>query len=117
MTPLTLNLIFINEILSPADDKEKDQSETCLTWQVVVERVPWGIVLLLGGGFAMAKGSEESGLSVALGEKLRALDVLPREGIVILVCIMTAMATEAASNTATASIIMPILRELVRVPL
>ena len=91
----------------------KNLSAGCLSWQVVAEKVPWGIVILLGGGFAMATAAEKSGLSVVLGEQLRSLDVLPREAIVFIVCIMTAMATEAASNTATASILLPILKELV----
>lgn len=38
-----------------------------LTWKVVQKKLPWGIVLLLGGGFALAKGSEVSDVTMMLG--------------------------------------------------
>lgn len=84
-----------------------------MTWDVVQKKIPWGVVLLLGGGFAMAEASKESGLSVWLGEQLQYFDVMPKEAIVFIVCLMTAMLTEVASNTATASILLPVLKELV----
>ncbi|XP_069980540.1 Na(+)/citrate cotransporter [Penaeus vannamei] len=87
-------------------------SPACMTWDVVQKKIPWGVVLLLGGGFAMAEASKVSGLSVWLGEQLRYFDVMPKEAIVFIVCLMTAMLTEVASNTATASILLPVLKEL-----
>ncbi|KFP01849.1 Solute carrier family 13 member 2, partial [Calypte anna] len=47
-----------------------------LDWKVVHQKMPWNIVFLLGGGFALAKGSEESGLSAWLGSKLTPLHTL-----------------------------------------
>ena len=41
--------------------KLKPSSEPLITWRTVEKRVPWGIILLLGGGFALAKGCEVSG--------------------------------------------------------
>ena len=41
--------------------KLKPSSEPLITWRIVEKRVPWGIILLLGGGFALAKGCEVSG--------------------------------------------------------
>ncbi|XP_063586144.1 Na(+)/citrate cotransporter-like isoform X1 [Penaeus indicus] len=87
-------------------------SPACMTWDVVQKKIPWGVVLLLGGGFAMAEASKVSGLSEWLGEQLRYFDVMPKEAIVFIVCLMTAMLTEVASNTATASILLPVLKEL-----
>ena len=52
--------------------------EGCLTWQVVQEKIPWGVILLLGGGFAMAEAADQSGMSQFIGEQLKALEVLPK---------------------------------------
>ncbi|KAB7507031.1 hypothetical protein Anas_00201, partial [Armadillidium nasatum] len=93
--------------------KYKDgPSEGCVTWKVVHEKVPWDIILLLGGGFAIAKGCNDSGLSVSFGEKLRFIDSLSPFVSVLLISVSTAFATEVISNTAIASILVPILKEL-----
>lgn len=96
----------------PENVNQPQEFEGCLSWDVVQSKVPWGIVLLLGGGFAMAEAADKSNMSVLIGEQLKALDVLPKEAIVFLVCLVTAVVTEAASNTATASILLPVLKEL-----
>ncbi|XP_042889595.1 solute carrier family 13 member 5-like isoform X5 [Penaeus japonicus] len=87
-------------------------SPACMSWDVVQKKIPWGVVLLLGGGFAMAEASKVSGLSIWLGDQLQYFNVMPKEAIVFIVCLMTAMLTEVASNTATASILLPVLKEL-----
>ncbi|RXG70849.1 Solute carrier family 13 member 2 [Armadillidium vulgare] len=91
--------------------KYKDgPSEGCVIWRVVHEKVPWDIIFLLGGGFAMAKGCNDSGLSVSFGEKLRFIDSLPPSVGVF----FDSVATEVISNTAIASILVPILKELMK---
>ncbi|XP_036975725.1 solute carrier family 13 member 2-like [Acanthopagrus latus] len=80
-----------------------------LNWQVVHERMPWNIILLLGGGFALAKGSEESGLSLWLGEMLAPLEKIPPFAISILLSMLVATFTECSSNTATTTLFLPIL--------
>ncbi|XP_064081993.1 solute carrier family 13 member 2-like [Macrobrachium nipponense] len=87
-------------------------SPACIAWEVIHQKMPWNLMFLLGGGFALAKGSSTSGLSSWLGSQLVALQVMPKEAIVFIVSLMTAMATEVASNTATASIILPVLKEM-----
>ncbi|XP_066951651.1 Na(+)/citrate cotransporter-like isoform X2 [Macrobrachium rosenbergii] len=86
--------------------------EGCLTWKVVHERTPWGIILLLGGGLAMAEAAKVSGLSAWLGYQLQYLGFMPKEAIVLFICFVTAMLTEVASNTATASVLLPVLKDL-----
>lgn len=86
-------------------------SRALLDWKYVQDRLPWGIVLLLGGGFALSDACKESGLSTWLGEQLSGLSVLPPFAILFIVCVMTAMITEVASNTATANILLPVLSE------
>lgn len=91
----------------------KKETNACLTWDVVQEKIPWGVVLLLGGGFAMAAGAKQSGLSKWLGEQLYIFKDAHIVLIIFAVTFMTAMLTEVASNTATASILLPVLNELV----
>ncbi|XP_017276873.1 solute carrier family 13 member 2 [Kryptolebias marmoratus] len=82
---------------------------TLLTWQVVHERMPWNIILLLGGGFALAAGSEVSGLSKWLGDSLAPLKEIPPFAISILLSLLVATFTECSSNTATTTLFLPIL--------
>ncbi|XP_065548083.1 Na(+)/dicarboxylate cotransporter 3 isoform X2 [Lathamus discolor] len=88
------------------------EMQPLLTWRKAQETVPWNIILLLGGGFAMAKGCEESGLSVWIGGRLHPLEGVPPPVAVILVTIVIALFTEFASNTATIIIFLPVLAEL-----
>ncbi|KAM6147372.1 Na(+)/dicarboxylate cotransporter 3 isoform 1-T1 [Erethizon dorsatum] len=88
------------------------ETKPLLTWQKAQETVPWNIILLLGGGFAMAKGCEESGLSVWIGGQLHPLENVPPVLAVLLITIVIAFFTEFASNTATIIIFLPVLAEL-----
>ncbi|KAK2714010.1 hypothetical protein QYM36_008568 [Artemia franciscana] len=83
-----------------------------LNWQVCQDKIPWGIVLLLGGGFALSDAVKVSGLSDWLGIQLEGLKVLPQFAILVIVCVMTAIVTEVASNTATANILLPVLAKM-----
>ncbi|KAG0714781.1 Solute carrier family 13 member 3 [Chionoecetes opilio] len=74
--PAKLNFLCFRKPEDPPRDPE-DKNEV-LTWRAVQEKIPWGIVLLLGGGFAMAEGSQVSGLSeVARGSTALNIEVNP----------------------------------------
>jgi len=75
----------------------------------VVRRLPWHIVLLFGGGFALAGGFEESGLSALLGRQFEGLAEVPPVLLVLSVCLGITLLTEFTSNTATTQTILPIL--------
>ncbi|KAL2094596.1 hypothetical protein ACEWY4_009315 [Coilia grayii] len=83
-----------------------------LTWDLVHERMPWHIVLLLGGGFALASASEASGLSKLLGESLAPLQSIPPFAISMILCLLIATFTECSSNTATTTLFLPILASM-----
>ncbi|KAK2827946.1 hypothetical protein Q5P01_018980 [Channa striata] len=83
-----------------------------LTWQVTQKKMPWNIVLLLGGGFALAKGSEESGLSRWLGDQMAPLHFIPPWAIAVVLCLLVTTFTECASNVATATLFLPILASM-----
>ncbi|RUS77322.1 hypothetical protein EGW08_014919 [Elysia chlorotica] len=83
-----------------------------LSWTTVEARLPWGVVVLLGGGFALAAACQESGLSSLVGSKLATFDSLDPWVLNLIICITVAMATEITSNTATATLLMPMMAEL-----
>ena len=81
--------------------------EPLLEWHEAV-RLPWGIILLLGGGFALADGFGGSGLSDFIGGSLR---VPEQVGLVVVILLITAAVnflTEITSNVATTSMLMPV---------
>ncbi|XP_062031634.1 solute carrier family 13 member 2 [Lepus europaeus] len=83
-----------------------------LNWKLVNKKMPWNIVLLLGGGYALAKGSEVSGLSQWLGNKLMPLQHIPPPATVLIICLLVATFTECTSNAATTTLLLPILASM-----
>uniref|UniRef100_A0ACB8ED83 Uncharacterized protein n=1 Tax=Sphaerodactylus townsendi TaxID=933632 RepID=A0ACB8ED83_9SAUR len=83
-----------------------------LDWKTVNQKMPWNIVILLGGGFALAKGSDASGLSKWLGSKLTPLQSIPPAGISFILCLLVAVFTECTSNVATITLFVPILASM-----
>ncbi|XP_077868539.1 solute carrier family 13 member 2-like [Saccoglossus kowalevskii] len=96
---------------------KEDTSKTApkvslLNWKVVNEKMPWGLYLLLGGGFALAEGMEVSGLSQWIGDQLSSLGSL-EDWVIVLVCsTLVCFFTEVTSNTAVATIFIPIIGAL-----
>lgn len=79
-----------------------------LDWRRAV-RIPWGILLLFGGGLALAHAFQVSGLAAWFASRLTGLRAVPNLLMVLLVVLIIDFLTEVTSNTATASIFMPIL--------
>ncbi|MGB0894247.1 MAG: SLC13 family permease [Parashewanella sp.] len=79
-----------------------------LDWDTAKE-IPWGMLLLFAGGIALAKGMSASGLSTMLGDWLSSLSNIPILVLVIVICLVVVYLTEITSNTATATLLMPIL--------
>ncbi len=95
----------------PSGQKKDGKIEMLMNWNWA-RRVPWGILLLFGGGFALANGFQESGLTQWLGEQLKAFHFLPLVVMILIVSAMATFTTEFASNTAMASTLLPILAGL-----
>jgi sodium-dependent dicarboxylate transporter 2/3/5 len=79
-----------------------------LDWDTA-KSIPWGMLLLFAGGIAIAKGFVESGLSQILGDWLSSLANLPVILMILTICLVVTYLTEITSNTATATLLMPIL--------
>ncbi|WP_310620507.1 SLC13 family permease [Flexibacterium corallicola] len=72
-------------------------------------KLPWGVIILFGGGFALAEGFSVTGLADYLGDHLAILSKLPNIAIIIVICIAMTLLTEITSNTATTLVMLPIL--------
>lgn len=79
-----------------------------LEWADTKE-LPWGILLLFGGGLALASQITASGLSDWIGEQANSLGGLPPILLVAAVCLITVVLTEFMSNTAAAATLLPIM--------
>ena len=82
-----------------------------LDWATAV-KLPWGILLLFGGGLAIAAGFTNSGLSEWIGSQLIGLQGVNVLIIVLVVAALVLFLTEITSNTATASMMFPIMASL-----
>ncbi|MGI9472595.1 MAG: SLC13 family permease, partial [Rubripirellula sp.] len=85
--------------------------DTLLDWPTAA-KIPWGILIMFGGGLALAAGFENSGLSRAIGNQLTVFESAPPWLVVLSVCLLVTFLTEITSSTATATLMLPILGEL-----
>jgi sodium-dependent dicarboxylate transporter 2/3/5 len=82
-----------------------------LTWPYV-ERLPWGVLLLFGGGLSLANAVADSGLAAWIGTELQALGRLPVVLVVLGVTVVIVFLTELTSNIATAATFLPLVAAL-----
>jgi sodium-dependent dicarboxylate transporter 2/3/5 len=76
----------------------------------IFRRIPWGIILLFGGGFALAKGFVVSGLSDYIAEAVLAdIGGLPILLMILIICLTMTFLTEFTLNTASTQLVLPIL--------
>jgi sodium-dependent dicarboxylate transporter 2/3/5 len=86
-----------------------------LGWDEISHGVPWGVLLLFGGGFAVADAVRATSVDEWLAAGLDGLAVLPLPLVVLSICLITTFATELTSNTATATLLMPVMAALATV--
>ncbi|NNE00212.1 MAG: SLC13/DASS family transporter [Pirellulaceae bacterium] len=84
------------------------KGETLVTWKSAV-KIPWGILILYGGGIAIAQAFQVSGLSEAIGNSMGVLSTVPVILMIGGICLAVTFLTEVTSNTATATLLLPIL--------
>ncbi len=86
----------------------KDRSRKLITWKEAVE-LPWGIILLFGGGMALAKGFTSTGLAVWIAQLMTQLNGLHMILLILVLVALVNFLTEITSNLATTAMILPIL--------
>jgi sodium-dependent dicarboxylate transporter 2/3/5 len=82
-----------------------------LTWGDF-NRIPWDVLILFGGGFALAEALEASGFSKWAGARLSFVGHWPPVLMIVMLCIVVTLLSEVASNVATATAMMPIAAAL-----
>jgi sodium-dependent dicarboxylate transporter 2/3/5 len=92
----------------PADFRKR---EFLLDWPTAV-RIPWDIIILFGGGFALAEGFASSGLTEWLAGQLTVLHDAGAVTLIGLIVLLVIFLTELTSNTATASLLLPVMGAL-----
>ncbi|XP_031162051.1 solute carrier family 13 member 4 isoform X1 [Sander lucioperca] len=94
------------------DNESHDPLAPMITWKDFQRLMPWEIVILVGGGYALAAGCKVSGLSVWIGRQLEPMSGLPPWAVTLLACLLVSAVTEFASNPATLTVFLPILSAL-----
>ncbi|QEG33121.1 SLC13 family permease [Bythopirellula goksoeyrii] len=84
------------------------KGEQLLDWETAV-KIPWGVLLLFSSGIVIAQAFIQSGLSQEIGDQLASLSTLPVPLLIGFLCLTITFMTEVTSNTAIASLMMPIL--------
>ncbi len=84
------------------------RGERLLNWESAA-KIPWGMLILFGGGIAIAKAFVASGLSQQLGIWLTQLATLDLFLLILAICLTITFMTEITSNTATTTLMLPIL--------
>lgn len=72
-------------------------------------KIPWDILLLFGGGFALAEGIQKTGLADYLAQSLKFISHLPTPLLLLIICLSITFLTEITSNTAVATTFLPVL--------
>jgi len=84
------------------------QGKPLMDWSLA-KQLPWDVVLLYGGGMALATVISSSGLATALGHGLEAISAWPLWALIVAVTVMVLLLTELTNNSATIAAFMPIL--------
>ena len=86
----------------------KSNKRSLVIWKEAV-KLPWGVIILFGGGMALAKGFVDSGLSVWFGNNLTSLNGLPMILLILSIVTSVNFLTEMTSNLATTAMLLPVL--------
>lgn len=84
------------------------KGEKLLDWEAA-EKIPWGVLILFAGGLCIASAFKSSGLSQQLGTSLASLGLIPVLLLIGSICLAVTFLTEVTSNTATTTLLLPIL--------
>lgn len=101
--------IFFSILLFIIPSKNKNEKILDLE---IFKKIPWDVILLFGGGFALANGFIESGLSEFIGKKFGRMMGVSLFGSIFSVTTTITFLTELTSNTATAEMVLPILASI-----
>ncbi|NOX50460.1 MAG: SLC13/DASS family transporter [Gammaproteobacteria bacterium] len=84
------------------------EGDKLLDWETA-NKIPWGMLILFGAGISIASAFMNSGLSTSIGQNLEQLSTLHLLVMIGIICFSVTFLTEVTSNTATTTLLMPIL--------
>nr|VZH95245.1 unnamed protein product [Spirometra erinaceieuropaei] len=112
---VALELTDIVYILLVKDKKARKRiNRSILTWNQAQSRTCWGVLILMGGGFALSKIASVGGLSKVISGTLEFVRSVQPFGLVYLITFFGATLTEVVSNSATVTILVPIMFDLAK---
>jgi sodium-dependent dicarboxylate transporter 2/3/5 len=104
-------LLFLLPAGNPTERDGDGGGRRVLEWSDTI-RLPWGVLLLFGGGLSLAAAVADTGLAAWIGEALRGADAWPFWAVALLVVAVIVLLTELTSNTATAATFLPVIASL-----
>jgi len=102
------SVAFIAVIILFCTPSGNKKNEKLLDWETA-NKIPWGLIILVGSGICLGTAISESGLSEQAAKLLTGIDKLKTVFVVLCVSLLVTFLTEITSNTATTVILMPIL--------
>jgi len=109
LTDVTVALVMgVVLFLIPAGRDDAGRRQFLMDWRTA-QRLPWGILLLFGGGFCIAEGFQSSGLSVWCGQVFAGIGLTSPLLMILGTCVVMTFLTEITSNTAITQVMLPIL--------
>lgn len=109
---VTIVLCLIPVNLRGGMDWKGRRERFVMDWATIQKGLPWGVVILFGGGFALAAGMTETGLAHWIGSLLTGLKGTPLWIIFLVACSLAVLLTEMTSNVATVLMMCPVLAEV-----
>ncbi|XP_074602871.1 Na(+)/citrate cotransporter-like [Brevipalpus obovatus] len=105
-------LVVILFFMIPSKPYDMSSTSALLDWPIVQEKFPWNVFILVGGGFALAKGTQASGVSDWFSSQLMSMSSFPPIVLMLILCTIALVLTEISSNTATAMVLLPSIRDM-----
>ena len=102
------SVAFIAVLLLFCLPSGESKGEKLLDWKTA-NQIPWGMLILVGAGLCLGEAFKQSGLSASIADGLSGLENLPTIFLLLGICLLVTFLTEMTSNTATTSLLMPIL--------
>ncbi|MDH3650543.1 MAG: DASS family sodium-coupled anion symporter, partial [Saprospiraceae bacterium] len=106
-----INIVLVGAVSLFLIPAPSDRKERLMDWKTAL-KLPWGVLLLFGGAFAVAAGFEISGLTSWIGDKLSLLKGVPFWLVLLVVVTVVNYLTEITQNMATCTLMMPIMAAL-----
>lgn len=110
---LPAKLSFLHAFSKDPAKRPTGVSPGLIGWPMVHDKMHWSLLLVLGGGFAIARASVDTGLSDMIGNSFTGLKFLPPFAILFLVLTAMQMITELTANVAIGSVMIPIIANMV----